>query len=680
MPVRTTFILVAVITLVMFAESLWVRDSSADHPAGNRESDDDLIRPETLELYPTYSAVGIELPFSGDANGNATAKFMWRRQGEEAWRDGVEMTIDRKNRLIWGSVWPLGQAETIDIKITLADPDPLDEEIIERVTTRSMILENVVGRVFYVSPTGNDVYAGTSTAPWATIQRGCQELEPGDTLLLMSGVYREGNLFRGCKGKSGKPIILAAAPDASPILDSSHEVAAGTADWRRYVGDVFVIDVDAGDDGGGYVAQDGKRSFHYQSLDSLLTDPHGANRAWYYDASNKKLYVRTGTETPPSQHRFNISQHAYGLHLEGSRHVVVKGLTIRNYGSACVRISGNADSNIIFENTLHNAQGGVFIKDVGATNHAIWRNQIYEPGLADFDWDAIKQSEYGRQGVLAWNAGRGNSICLNTIHGWFDGINVEAWKKGEQFELNRDSDTMFNTIYNITDDAIENDGGGVNMRVHGNRIRNAHTALSFAPIERGPVYITRNEATFHTLLFKLSVSTPSPGHGYFYHNSGYTLENGNSATLIQFNTYSVEDQNKVFKNNAMVGSEWSVHRGRPNNILDGNCFYHTPSVGAFRKFDWNHEVHTNFESFRRASGQEAHGMYEAPLFVSTPDLAAYSLGGFPTYEDASIGDLRLRQDSPCRDAGVRIRGINDSFSGKAPDIGAFEYQSGTGLE
>lgn len=671
---RMPFIAFAAMVLGVSAGSQWVRDACADRPSRNHDSGDDLIRPETLELYPTYSAVGIELPYSGDANGNASAKFVWRRQGEEAWRDGVDMTIDRKNRLIWASVWPLRAAQTVEIKITLADPDPLHEEIIERVTTRPMVLDNASGRVFYVSPAGDDANAGTPAAPWATIQRGSQELEPGDTLRLMSGVYHEGNLLRGCRGEAGKPIIITAAPEASPILDSSHELAAGTADWRRHAGDIFVIDFDAGDNGGGYVAQDGLRSFHYRSLDSLSADPHGANRAWYYDASKKKLYVRTGAETPPSNHRFNISRHAHGVYLEGSRHVVVKGLTIRNYGAACVRISGNADSNIIFGNRLHNAQGGVFIKDARAANHAIWRNHIYEPGLADFGWDAIKQSEYGRQGVMAWGAGRGNSICLNTIHGWFDGINVEAWKKGEQFELNRDSDTMFNTIYNIADDAIENDGGGVNMRVHGNRIRNAHTALSFAPIERGPVYVTRNEATYHTLLFKLSVSTPSPGHGYFYHNSGYTIENANNATMIRFNAYSVEDQNKVFKNNAMVGSEWSVHRGRPNNILDGNCYYHTPAVNAFRKFDWAQEVHTDFDSFRRASGQEANGMYRDPRFVSTPDLAAYPLGGFPPHADASTGDLRLRQDSPCRDAGVRVRGVNDSFSGKAPDIGAFEYR------
>jgi len=36
-------------------------------------------------------------------------------------------------------------------------------------------------------------------------------------------------------------------------------------------------------------------------------------------------------------------------------------------------------------------------------------------------------------------------------------------------------------------------------------------------------------------------------------------------------------------------------------------------------------------------------------------------------------DLRLAERSQAVDRGVRLWGINDSFAGKAPDLGAFEY-------
>ena len=35
-------------------------------------------------------------------------------------------------------------------------------------------------------------------------------------------------------------------------------------------------------------------------------------------------------------------------------------------------------------------------------------------------------------------------------------------------------------------------------------------------------------------------------------------------------------------------------------------------------------------------------------------------------------DFRLREGSAAVDAGVRLTGINDDFTGKAPDLGAYE--------
>ncbi len=40
-------------------------------PAAAADESGDRVIPGVLELYPTYSAVGLELPYSGDANRNA---------------------------------------------------------------------------------------------------------------------------------------------------------------------------------------------------------------------------------------------------------------------------------------------------------------------------------------------------------------------------------------------------------------------------------------------------------------------------------------------------------------------------------------------------------------------------------------------------------------------------------
>ncbi|MFL0194612.1 cell wall-binding repeat-containing protein [Clostridium sp. WILCCON 0269] len=46
-------------------------------------------------------------------------------------------------------------------------------------------------RTIYVSTKGNDKNQGSESSPFATIQRGLDELQPGDTLLIRGGVYHE---------------------------------------------------------------------------------------------------------------------------------------------------------------------------------------------------------------------------------------------------------------------------------------------------------------------------------------------------------------------------------------------------------------------------------------------------------------------------------------------------------
>ena len=51
---------------------------------------------------------------------------------------------------------------------------------------------------FYVAPAGNDKAAGTSAAPWKTLQHAVDAIHPGDIINVESGTYV------GCRiGNSG---------------------------------------------------------------------------------------------------------------------------------------------------------------------------------------------------------------------------------------------------------------------------------------------------------------------------------------------------------------------------------------------------------------------------------------------------------------------------------------------
>ncbi|MCE9614204.1 MAG: hypothetical protein K8T26_08000 [Lentisphaerae bacterium] len=633
-----------------------------------------------LELYPTYSAVGLEMSYQGDANTNVSALMSWRRVGESGWRDGVDVTIDRERHLMWASIWPLEQNEPIEVKLAFSDPEPLPEPRLMQTRTRRMVLNTVGGRTLYVSPTvGDDDNPGTKAAPLKTLAKATTGLKSGDTVYAMSGVYPESLHLQYIKAQEGKPAVITAAPGHKPVLDSSRVIRAG-AGWSQVSPGIYSIGGNFPDDGPHYVAQDGKRMFFYPTVADLTREEYQNRRCWAYDPQKKRLLVRTGDAKSPGSHSYHVAMDDYGFYLEGCKYVVISGFEICHYGNSAIRISGSGTiGNVVYGNLVHNAQQGIFVKTETSENNAIWYNTVAEPGIRDFSWISIKHSEYSRQGIIVWCAGRGNSVCHNKVHDWFDCIDVESWLHPNDLGMNRDADIMFNQMWNVGDDGVELDGGGINMRFHGNRIRSAHSAISLAPVERGPVYVTRNDATYHTLFLKMSVGSDSVGWTYIYNNSAYTMDKADGASMVRFNSYELADRNRVLKNNAMIGSEFAVNRGRTGHVLDYNCYYNTPTK-PFRKFDWEGQVYRSLAEFQQSTGQEQHGMYADPMFTSTPDLGKYGEDELPVYDNPSVGDLRPAPGSPLIDRGVVIRGVSDVFKGAAPDIGAFEVGDGSGAK
>src|SRR5262249_19151436 len=69
------------------------------------------------------------------------------------------------------------------------------------------------GNTYWVSTTGNDNNAGSSTSPFATINKGVAMAGPGDIVYIEPGTYDE-SLFITKSGLAGKPIIISCAPGA----------------------------------------------------------------------------------------------------------------------------------------------------------------------------------------------------------------------------------------------------------------------------------------------------------------------------------------------------------------------------------------------------------------------------------------------------------------------------------
>lgn len=73
---------------------------------------------------------------------------------------------------------------------------------------------------YYISPTGRDTNTGRSTTqPWQTFERAWLNLFPGDTLILMDGVYQQTLKPTQRNGTPTEPITVRAQNDGKAIID-----------------------------------------------------------------------------------------------------------------------------------------------------------------------------------------------------------------------------------------------------------------------------------------------------------------------------------------------------------------------------------------------------------------------------------------------------------------------------
>lgn len=79
---------------------------------------------------------------------------------------------------------------------------------------------NLFAGSYYVAVSGNNNNTGTKEQPWKTIQFAVDNVVPGDTVLVESGIYNERVTFHQ-SGRAGEMITLKNAANALPVLDGT---------------------------------------------------------------------------------------------------------------------------------------------------------------------------------------------------------------------------------------------------------------------------------------------------------------------------------------------------------------------------------------------------------------------------------------------------------------------------
>lgn len=342
------------------------------------------------------------------------------------------------------------------------------------------------------------------------------------------------------------------------------------------------------------------------------------------------------------------------MNLSGS-YILVRGFRCIRANQNAIELGSSAqnviiDSNIILDFKGSAIYGGMYNTISQIKNITIQNNMIQRLTMQGDDMVNIWNTQGGH--ILRNNC-LVNYKYTRTSSAYFDGFAGGGNWRIEGF-MHRDADIYNNYIEGPNDDAIEMDGGNINVRVWQNVIKNTYDGISICPVAVGPCYIFRNIITLqddgNAGCFK--AGNNSNGYTYIYNNTIYMMGayNGLQKTNPGMNNY-------VFRNNILRTGRY-VFEGTGTHNLDYDVMS-TTDAGRF--IDYNGQ-YGSVTAFASGTGNETHGIQKD---AQTELIAPATM------------DFRLNPSSTLIDKGVLLTGFNDAntpwaFKGANPDIGACE--------
>jgi len=275
--------------------------------------------------------------------------------------------------------------------------------------------------------------------------------------------------------------------------------------------------------------------------------------------------------------------------------------------------------------------------------------------------------------------GRGHVICHNYVARFHDGICVCTHGVPEPQPERKcvAIDIYNNDIFLTHDDFIEADGGVHNIRVLRNRgFNSGQCGLSAQPVYGGPAYFIRN------VLYNVPTGT---AFKFFVDSSGLLVYNNTIVSEWIGGRYS----NAHVANNLFLGRDWPDrpilsaatytdyttfdHNGyRPNRAGGPQFSWEGPPAGQTTAYEGERTTvkFETIEEFRKATGREKRGVivdYDIFVEVSKPDAKDPTI----VYKPEDF-DFKLWPDCAAVDVGEIIWNVSDSFTGRGPDLGAYE--------
>ncbi len=223
--------------------------------------------------------------------------------------------------------------------------------------------------MFHVSTSGSDSNLGTSAAPWRTIQKALDTLDPNQKALVQGGTYVE-DLHMERAGTASGPISVEAAPGEDPILKSagSHPLEVGSdGAWFRFRG--FTIQDSPGISGGNVDVYG--HDVEISSNEVRASKDQGI----YTDEGSRNVYI-LGTWIHHNGE--GIKHQSHGIYLQGADHLVSTNVIHDHPEGFGIQVYDKNSGSIVVNNTVvRSGYSGIVIGGSGGVDGIRVHNNIF---------------------------------------------------------------------------------------------------------------------------------------------------------------------------------------------------------------------------------------------------------------------------------------------------------------
>lgn len=481
---------------------------------------------------------------------------------------------------------------------------------------------SAAGTEYYVATDGSDSNAGTSSAPWKTLQHAADTAPAGSTVYVRGGVYNQKLKITRSGSASQGPIVFSSYGTETAIIDGTGLSVSGSE------GLVELADVD-------YVTVQGFeiRGFTTASKNAVPVGIYVHGAGGFINLSNNKIHDIKNTVTPTGSDLLGRDAHGiavYGTEAPDSIHdLTINGNELYNLvlgSSESLVLNGNVDTFAVTDNLIHD-NDNIGIDLIG-----------FEGTAPDTAYDQARNGLV--KGNRVYNISSNNNPSygktLPNNSNAADGIYVDGGK-----------DSIIEQNYSYNNDigieiASEHAGKSTsNITVRSNVIYNNRlTGIAMGG------YDTKRGSTVNCKIVNNTV----------YKND--TLGDGSGQLYVQYDT-----QNNVIKNNIFVASSTDVlfyneYTKNSGNVVDYNLYF-APGGSSEANWTWKNKDYTGFSAYKSGTGNDAHSLFADPKFVNAAGGDFHLLSSSPAIDagdtdNAIIGTLDIDGDPRVQGAAVNI--------------------------